>query len=246
MKQFYLTLSAIVAALIFPFGAKALTVNEIVGTYNATDMDFSQNFQVFAMQTAPNLEAVNWDMTISIIEGNRVKLTNFIRKGINDGQPSKDGVFDIEGVFDPETNTITIEHTSYEYPTPNFPSWVPPLTATIAKYDGELEYNGAPLEGEYENFTAKFDSKKNLTVEPWAIYNTNNKKITCLPTYTRYEEEKFGTRFTFTGSSALQDINIDENAPVEYYNLQGVKVENPENGIYIRRQGSKVSKVVIR
>lgn len=38
----------------------------------------------------------------------------------------------------------------------------------------------------------------------------------------------------------------DENAPVEYYNLQGLRVLNPENGIYIRRQGSKVTKVIIR
>lgn len=38
----------------------------------------------------------------------------------------------------------------------------------------------------------------------------------------------------------------DENAPVEYYNLQGVRVANPSNGIYIRRQGSNVSKVMIR
>ena len=243
MKQFYLTLSAIVAALIFPFGAKALTVNEIVGTYNATDMNFSQNSYAFMAGSVKNLDAIYWDMTISIVEGNRVKLTNFIKKGINVGYPKEDGVFDIEGVFDPETSTITFDKTEYVYQFTGFP-----VTAysTIAKYDGELGLNSDALEGEFESFTAKFDSKKNLTVDPWAIYNTSNKKAICIPTYTRYDVEKFGTRFTFTGSSALQDINVDENAPVEYYNLQGVKVENPENGIYIRRQGSKVSKAVIR
>ena len=45
---------------------------------------------------------------------------------------------------------------------------------------------------------------------------------------------------------SVDDIVIDENAPVEYYNLQGVRVDNPENGIYIRRQGSKVSKVLVK
>ncbi len=45
---------------------------------------------------------------------------------------------------------------------------------------------------------------------------------------------------------SVDDIVIDENAPVEYYNLQGVRVANPENGIYIRRQGSKVSKVLVK
>lgn len=33
---------------------------------------------------------------------------------------------------------------------------------------------------------------------------------------------------------------------VEFFNLQGVKVNNPVNGLYIRRQGSKVEKVVVR
>lgn len=34
-------------------------------------------------------------------------------------------------------------------------------------------------------------------------------------------------------------------AEVEYYNLQGVRVANPENGIFIRRQGNKISKVIL-
>ncbi len=46
--------------------------------------------------------------------------------------------------------------------------------------------------------------------------------------------------------SGVEGITINENAPVEYFNLQGVRVAEPENGIYIRRQGSNVSKVVIR
>lgn len=47
-------------------------------------------------------------------------------------------------------------------------------------------------------------------------------------------------------TNGADDIIVDENAPVEYYNLQGVRVANPENGIYIRRQGSKVSKVLVK
>lgn len=50
--------------------------------------------------------------------------------------------------------------------------------------------------------------------------------------------------------SGVEDVITDaidnENAPVEYFNLQGVRVENPANGLYIKRQGNKVSKVIIR
>ncbi len=46
-------------------------------------------------------------------------------------------------------------------------------------------------------------------------------------------------------ATAVGEINTDANAPVEYYNLQGVKVENPAGGIFIRKQGSKTTKVVL-
>jgi len=48
--------------------------------------------------------------------------------------------------------------------------------------------------------------------------------------------------------SAVNNVVVEEenNAPVEYYNLQGVRVDNPSNGIFIRRQGSKVSKVAVK
>lgn len=47
-------------------------------------------------------------------------------------------------------------------------------------------------------------------------------------------------------SSAVETIEVDKSdAPVEYYNLQGVKVTNPEKGIYIMRQGTSVRKVIL-
>ena len=46
-------------------------------------------------------------------------------------------------------------------------------------------------------------------------------------------------------SSGIEEIGVDANAPVEYYNLQGVKVANPENGIFIKKQGNKTTKVVL-
>ncbi len=50
---------------------------------------------------------------------------------------------------------------------------------------------------------------------------------------------------TFTkASDGIADVTIDANAPVEYFNLQGVRVNNPENGLFIARQGSKITKVI--
>lgn len=53
----------------------------------------------------------------------------------------------------------------------------------------------------------------------------------------------------YRGAGAgVDNVAVENNtdAPVEYYNIQGVRVSNPEKGLYIRRQGTKVNKIVIR
>lgn len=49
-----------------------------------------------------------------------------------------------------------------------------------------------------------------------------------------------------TEVNGVSNISVaDENAPVEYFNLQGVRVDNPSNGLYIRRQGNTATKVLV-
>jgi hypothetical protein len=53
--------------------------------------------------------------------------------------------------------------------------------------------------------------------------------------------------YSATNAAGLNAVAVDANdAAVEYFNLQGMRVANPQGGIFIRRQGNKVSKVVIR
>ncbi len=57
----------------------------------------------------------------------------------------------------------------------------------------------------------------------------------------------FSLKSTEGSGASVAGIEIDdENAPVEYFNMQGVRVANPENGLYIKRQGSKVTKVMVK
>ena len=51
---------------------------------------------------------------------------------------------------------------------------------------------------------------------------------------------------TETGVGIVDAIADDVNAPVRYYNLQGVEVANPTDGLFIRVQGKKATKVIIR
>lgn len=55
-----------------------------------------------------------------------------------------------------------------------------------------------------------------------------------------------GNEYGQTGGVGIEDIDVE--APVEYYNLQGVRVnaENVPAGLYIRRQGNIATKVMIK
>ena len=44
--------------------------------------------------------------------------------------------------------------------------------------------------------------------------------------------------------AGVDGVIADSEAPV-YYNLQGVQVSNPENGIFIKKTGNKVTKVAL-
>ena len=70
-----------------------------------------------------------------------------------------------------------------------------------------------------------------------------------------------GVRTSFNGNDQLQpisfelsagdpsgivDIEAEGNGEVEYFNLQGVRVAEPANGLYLRRSGNRVEKVVVR
>lgn len=60
------------------------------------------------------------------------------------------------------------------------------------------------------------------------------------------EEVVFGIDSTNT-PTGVEAIEAEGNAAeVEWFNLQGVRVENPAQGLYIRRQGNKVEKVVVK
>ncbi len=47
------------------------------------------------------------------------------------------------------------------------------------------------------------------------------------------------------GNAGVADVVVDANLPVVYYNLQGMRVNNPENGVYIRVQGNNSTKVAL-
>ena len=88
----------------------------------------------------------------------------------------------------------------------------------------------------------------NSDADKYVAYDNSYSSFGCYP------EEKAETLVKPTlyvldeGQSGVAEIVIDENAPVEYFNIQGVKVnvENAAPGLYIRRQGNVATKVIVK
>lgn len=95
--------------------------------------------------------------------------------------------------------------------------------------DGALETN-INLNGE-----VKADGTANMTIDVIWINGDTQIPIKCV--------------FTGDKTNAIEGIEIDSaNAPVEFYNLNGVRVNGDSlaPGIYIRRQGNDVKKILVR
>ncbi len=52
--------------------------------------------------------------------------------------------------------------------------------------------------------------------------------------------------YQYNSTSDIEDVVVESDEAVEYFNLQGVKIANPENGLFIRKQGNKASKVFVK
>lgn len=60
-------------------------------------------------------------------------------------------------------------------------------------------------------------------------------------------KEGLASKLTIPDGAGVGNVVVeDQYAPVEYYNLSGIRVANPSAGIYIMRQGNKATKVYIR
>lgn len=121
------------------------------------------------------------------------------------------------------------------------------VPASVSSFGSSAFYE-SNIEKVYYNTSAPVAANKNLFSQD--CYNnatlyipkgTTGKFLLTSPwMYFRNIQE-----IDFAGIDGVESDDCDD-APVEYYNLQGMKVENPTSGIYIRRQGSKTSKVFIR
>ncbi len=113
---------------------------------------------------------------------------------------------------------------------------------------GEMTYAKATAEGdvaetlEHEGKTFTHAPEKKITLS-----KAGTLSILAYHPETDIKSEVKTITVSGSGTSGIADIAVDAaNGAVEYFNLQGIRVDNPAEGIFIRREGNKVSKVIVK
>lgn len=101
----------------------------------------------------------------------------------------------------------------------------------------DLYQNYAELEFSGDNNTITVGYHKDINQNNYANPVFNFRLEYFDPEYEGYD---------VTGGNAVEAIEGVSNGVVEYFNLQGVRVSNPDKGVYIVREGNRVVKRVIR
>lgn len=107
-----------------------------------------------------------------------------------------------------------------------------------------VEYYCYVFDPKYKSVSVIFNNNKgSQTVDITGVTGEKYYRIKQTKTDNKHEVE------LLEGVSEVEDIISDniivEDVQIEYYNLYGIKIENPQHGIYIRKCGNKTEKVVL-
>lgn len=108
---------------------------------------------------------------------------------------------------------------------------------TVFSHDNDYLYDGSATPKGWKHVEAKF------TVPEDGVYHLGFHNRT----QTTYANTRIDNVSVKTDDSGVTSAVSDSaDAPVEYYNMQGIRVDSPANGLYIRRQGKTVTKVLVK
>lgn len=144
------------------------------------------------------------------------------------------------------------------------------FTATNVYIGGNADAEGNPLSYVFSDAKAEGDAPQSYALRTidWSaingnVYHKNGVTHTATGDHAEiapFEVENGEGNYDFTAdfsgfspkftaekniSTGVEGITVD-TAEAEYFTLQGVRVANPSNGIYIRRQGSTTTKVFVK
>ena len=152
-----------------------------------------------------------------------------------------DGIYDVNGAIEYKSVKIYVEQTgvletnAYLYywgSVKNVPTW-PGVEMTETEDIEDKTYWVATIEanGSFNIILNNGNGQKTANIE--GLSNEED--------YYKYSVKN---DWNYDVTTGIEEVGVDAGEAV-YYNLQGVKVANPENGIFIKKQGNKTTKVVL-
>lgn len=201
--------------------SETVSAAEICGTYNVKSFS-GYDYYWFSDATTWNEFAwSDYEVTLDHVGGNIVALTGLLDESMS-----------FYGVYDKDVNTITfvpqgIEYDGYRYvfcqekwavdSAGETINYVVPDTSVVASINEEGNIDFSGWDLEYF-----YENGAEWTPFSW---------IACTL-------EKVG--------SGVSNIALDNETPAEYFNLQGVRVNTPANGLYIVKRGNKAEKILVK
>lgn len=168
-----------------------------------------------------------------------------------DDHPEMEGIMDVnvcQQVADAPAGTYEVEYqVSNQSLTPMEIMFNTTVAEPIAGKGQDYWYGDAASDfNNYDNlkkavFTVGDDGQLAITMTKHTSADTQNRFA-----FKSFILKYHGTNSSLGGVESIEADAFDADAPAEYYNLQGIRVAEPTTGLYIVRQGSKVSKQLIR
>lgn len=123
----------------------------------------------------------------------------------------------------------------------------PRFQAKVRELWADFYSNQYPTLNAYiDSFVSSVSSAIASDYQRWPNYGTAN-STTAKNEFKKLFEARISWLNSQWDPAGVEDMIADEaESVVEYYNLQGVRVLSPENGVYIQVKGNKASKVFIK
>lgn len=219
-------------------------------------LDLKDNGDADYVQQAPDKTWTSKEYTIDAATTVDNTFTLYFGIKTNKGHYAVDNVrllertaAELELVGEP---VITIKHgtaagtmtVSYSFEVKNHNGEEIKVVATVDGHD-EVIFEEAAAEPENAPARAADENKTfsgNLKAQHDVLKSISNPNVSL--TATAGEKQLFAITKAPDTTTGIEDVTVDSEAPVEYFNLQGLRVAQPEAGqLYIKRQGDKAVKV---
>ncbi len=237
-------------------------LTEFVANYTGISVDFTKVGTVETIRLIGNdIESVDLSKptTATTISLNYNKLTSIDASGISKTASLYLPGNKLTSIKIPEgmTGTLNVSNNCFTFATLpaawNSLTYSPQAAMEVAVVDGKVDLSSQAMVGTTATAFAWKDGETDLVEgTDYTVANgvftflKDSEKAVCTMTNADFSSLTLKTAELNIKSAGIESIDADNDAPVEYYDLRGIRVNGDAPGLYIRRQGNKTTKVLVK